>query len=146
MYSNCLVMICPLFLNLLVSVAFYLHMTTEGYLDFMSRSLSKYSNSQSAIEFHLAHTVSGLNFLMLFLFCLSRKFWSVVAASALHSRLCVQSTTDVSKSPRRTRSSTAEVLLLAATLPEPAMLCLPGQMTPSLDALAEVEIEPVVAP
>ena len=48
--------------------------------------------------------------------------------------------------PRRARSSTVEVLLLAAALPEPATLCLPGQMTPSLDALAEVEIEPVLAP
>jgi len=48
--------------------------------------------------------------------------------------------------PRRARSSTVEVLLLAAALPEPATLCLPGQMTPSLDALAKVEIEPVLAP
>ena len=48
--------------------------------------------------------------------------------------------------PRRTWSSTAEVPLLAAALPEPATLCLPGQMTPSLDASAEVEIEPVLAP
>ena len=90
---------CPLFLNLLASISFYLHVTTEGYLDFVSRSLSKYNNSQSAIEFHLARIVSGLNFLMLFLFCFSSKIWSVVATSALHSRLCVQSTTDVSKLP-----------------------------------------------
>jgi len=48
--------------------------------------------------------------------------------------------------PRCARSSTAEVLLLAAALPEPAMLCLLGQMTPSLNASAEVEIEPVLAP
>jgi len=47
--------------------------------------------------------------------------------------------------PCRARSSTTEVLLLAAALPEPATLCLPGQMTPSLDASAEVEIEPVLA-
>ena len=47
--------------------------------------------------------------------------------------------------PRRARSSTVEVPLLAATLPEPAMICLPGQMAPSLDASAEVEIEPVLA-
>ena len=48
--------------------------------------------------------------------------------------------------PRHARSSTVEVSLLAAALPEPATLCLPGQMTPSLDASAEVEIEPVLAP
>jgi len=42
--------------------------------------------------------------------------------------------------PRRTWSSTAEVPLLAATS------CLPGQMAPSLDASAEVEIELVLAP
>ena len=48
--------------------------------------------------------------------------------------------------PRRARSSTVEVLLLAAALPELATLCLPSQMTPSLDASAEVEIEPVLAP
>ena len=48
--------------------------------------------------------------------------------------------------PHRARSSTAKVPLLAAALPEPAMLCLLGQMTPSLDASAEVEIEPVLAP
>jgi len=99
MYPNSLVMMCPLFLNLLASVAFYLHVMTEGYLDFVSRSLSKYNNSQSAIEFHLACIVIGLNFLMLFLFCLSNKIWSVVAALALHSRLCIQSTTGVFKPP-----------------------------------------------
>ena len=43
-------------------------------------------------------------------------------------------------SPRRTRSSTAEVPLLVA------MSCLPGQMAPSLDASAKVEIESVLAP
>ena len=47
--------------------------------------------------------------------------------------------------PRRAWSSTAEVPLLATALLEPAMSCLPGQMTPSLDASAEVEIEPVLA-
>ena len=47
--------------------------------------------------------------------------------------------------PRRVRSSTAKVPLLAAALTEPATLCLPGQMTP-LDASAKVEIEPVLAP
>ena len=36
--------------------------------------------------------------------------------------------------------------MLAAALPEPAMSCLPGQMAPSLDASAEVEIEPILAP
>ena len=97
MYPNSLVMMCPLFLNLLASVAFYLHMTTEGYLDFVSWSLSKYNNFQSAIEFHLAHIVIGLNFLMLFLFCLSSKIWLVVVASALHSWLCVQNTMYVSE-------------------------------------------------
>ena len=45
MYPNSLVMMCPLFLNLLASIAFYLHMTTEGYLDFVYLSLSKYNNS-----------------------------------------------------------------------------------------------------
>ena len=146
MYPNSLVMICPLFLNLLVYVAFYLHVTNEGYLDFMSWSLSKYNNSQSAIEFHLARIVSGLNFLMLFLFCLSSKIWSVVAALALHGWFCVQSTTVYPSPPRRAWSSTAEVPLLVAALPEPATSCLPGQMAPSLDASAEVEIESALAP
>ena len=48
--------------------------------------------------------------------------------------------------PHRAWSSTAKVSLQAADLPEPAMLCLPSQMAPSLDASAEVEIEPVLAP
>ena len=48
--------------------------------------------------------------------------------------------------PRRAQSSTIEVPLLVAALPEPAMSCLLGQMAPSLDASAEVEIEPVLAP
>jgi len=121
-------------------------MTTEGYLDFVSRSFSKYNNLQSAIKFHLAHIVSGLDFLKLFLLCLGSKIWSVVAASALHSRLCVQSTTGVSKPQSHARSSIAEVPLLAVALSEPDMSCLLGQMTSSLDAPAEVEIELVLAP
>ena len=48
--------------------------------------------------------------------------------------------------PLSARSSAAEVLFLAAALPESATLCLPCQMTPSLDASAEVKIEPVLAP
>ena len=49
-------------------------------------------------------------------------------------------------SPRRTLSSTAEVHLLAAGLPEPATSCLPGRMASSPDASAEVETEPVLPP
>ena len=48
--------------------------------------------------------------------------------------------------PRHARSSTVEVPLLAAALPEPTMSYLLGQMAPSLDASAEVEIEPILAP
>ena len=48
--------------------------------------------------------------------------------------------------PRHARSSTVEVPLLAASLPEPVTSCLLGQMAPSLDASVEVKIEPVLAP
>ena len=48
--------------------------------------------------------------------------------------------------PRRAWSTTVEVPLLAVALLEPATSCLPGQMAPSLDASAEVEIESALAP
>ena len=121
------------FLNLLASVAFYLHVTIKGYLDFVSPSLSKYNTSQSAIEFHLAHIVIGLNFLMLFLFCLSCKIWSVVAASALHSWLCIQSTLVSKLSPSHTIIYYWGTFAAAAS-PKLAMSHLPGQMAPSPDA------------
>ena len=46
-------------------------------------------------------------------------------------------------SPRRTRSSTAEVPLLAAALPEPSMSCLSDQTALLPDASSEVETEPL---